>query len=217
MPMFPLGTVLFPGATLPLHVFEPRYRQMIGDCLATPEPEFGIALITRGSEVGGGDERSSVATVARLVQAAQFEDGRYALVTVGARRVRVNAWLADDPYPRADVDDWPDDVTGDSTMLAESLTGTLARVRRLNALSAEIDGNSADLSAQLSHDVVLASFQLCARAPVGPADQQRLLMAAGVGERLQLLNVALDDAEALLQFRLQHESGGGMATDVGGP
>ena len=80
--MFPLGTVLLPGAVLPLHVFEPRYRTLVADCLAG-EPEFGVVLIERGSEVGGGDVRRDVGTVARIVEVAELPDGRSALVTVG--------------------------------------------------------------------------------------------------------------------------------------
>ena len=55
--MFPLGTVLFPTLILPLHVFEPRYRALVENCLAAPQPEFGVVLIERGSEVGGDDVR----------------------------------------------------------------------------------------------------------------------------------------------------------------
>ena len=55
MPMFPLGTVLLPGGVLPLHVFEPRYRKMVTDCVESPDHEFGVVLIERGSEVGGGE------------------------------------------------------------------------------------------------------------------------------------------------------------------
>ena len=98
MAMFPLGTVLFPYALLPLHVFEPRYRLMMRHVL-DGDREFGVVLIERGSEVGGGDTRFDVATVARVVQAAELPDGRYALATVGMRRVRVERWLDDDPYP----------------------------------------------------------------------------------------------------------------------
>ena len=86
--MFPLGTVLVPGAMLPLHVFEPRYRALVADCIAG-EPEFGVVLIERGSEVGGGDARFDVGTRARIVQIAELPDGRYALSTVGLRRIRV--------------------------------------------------------------------------------------------------------------------------------
>ena len=86
LPMFPLGTVLFPYATLPLHVFEPRYRLMTRHVL-DGDHEFGVVLIERGSEVGGGDVRFDVGTVARVVQIAEVPDGRYALVTVGVRRI----------------------------------------------------------------------------------------------------------------------------------
>ena len=102
MAMFPLGTVLFPYALLPLHVFEPRYRLMMRHVL-DGDREFGVVLIERGSEVGGGDTRGALATVARVVQAAEMPDGRYALATVGMRRIAVERWLPDDPYPRADV------------------------------------------------------------------------------------------------------------------
>src|SRR5918995_5057301 len=108
--MFPLQTVLLPGAVLPLHVFEPRYRQLVIDCLAddTGEPEFGVTLIERGNEVGGGDQRADVGVVARMVQVEALPGGRYALVAVGTSRLRVNAWLPDDPYPLADIDEWRD-------------------------------------------------------------------------------------------------------------
>src|SRR5215217_7145860 len=109
MPMFPLGAVLLPGGVLPLHVFELRYRQLVQDCLASTDREFGVTLIERGFEVGGGDIRAMVGTVAKLVQVAETDDGRYALMTVGARRIRVNEWLPDDPYPVAEIEDWPDE------------------------------------------------------------------------------------------------------------
>src|SRR5580658_2819799 len=63
--MFPLGTVLVPHGVLPLHVFEPRYRVLMFDCLRGTR-EFGVVLIERGSEVGGDDQRFAVATVARI-------------------------------------------------------------------------------------------------------------------------------------------------------
>ena len=87
-PMFPLGSVLVPGMVLPLHVFEARYRALVRDCVAG-DGEFGVVLIERGSEVGGGDVRTDVGTVARIVQADEMPDGRFALGAVGVRRVRV--------------------------------------------------------------------------------------------------------------------------------
>jgi len=61
LPMFPLSTVVFPHAQLPIHVFEPRYRQLTTDCHAA-DGRFGIVLIARGPEIGGGDQRMEVAT-----------------------------------------------------------------------------------------------------------------------------------------------------------
>src|SRR4051794_34073883 len=101
--MFPLESVLFPYALMPLQVFEPRYREMIELCLRG-DGRFGVVLIERGSHVGGGDSRFDFGTVARVVEAARTPDGRYLLATVGAERLRVRKWLPDAPYPRADVD-----------------------------------------------------------------------------------------------------------------
>lgn len=211
LPMFPLGSVLLPGAVLPLHVFEPRYRALVRDCLETEEHEFGVTLISRGSEVGGGDQRLDVGTVARMVQVAELEGGRYAVVCVGTRRIRVNAWLPDDPYPLADVDDWPDHETDAADTEALEALGariatTLARVRRSCALAAELGDSVADASVDIADDPVLASYHLVALTPVGPADTYTLLCADGPVERVDRLDAMLDDLEALLQFRLADES-----------
>src|SRR6476646_7825142 len=113
IPMFPLGTVLFPHALLPLRVFEPRYRVMTERVLKA-EREFGVVLIERGSEVGGGDTRFDVGTVARVVRAQELPDSGYALATVGLRRIRVTRWLPDDPYPLAEVTDVVEPVQPDA-------------------------------------------------------------------------------------------------------
>lgn len=198
--MFPLGTVLLPGVFLPLHVFEPRYRALVQDCLAG-EPEFGIALIERGSEVGGGDARFDVGCVARIVEAGELPDGRYALATVGARRIRVERWLEDDPYPRAEVADWDDPAPapGDE----EARDAALSDVRRVLALAAEV-GEAVPPAAgvELSEDLVAASYQLAALAPVGPLDRLALLAAPSVGTRLASVRALLADVEAVLASRL---------------
>ena len=216
--MFPLGMVLLPGAVLPLHVFEPRYRQLVQD-LMEGEPEFGVTLIDRGSEVGGGDHRTSIGTVARVIQAAQTPDGRFALVTVGTRRIRVASWLPDDPYPLADVEDWPDEGEDDDSAgngraaqsIDEEIADVLREVHRVRALAVELGDLAADPGAEISTEPVLASYHLSALAPLGPADRFRLLGAPGPRRRLALLRELLGDAEAGLQFRLRG------AADDGGP
>ena len=109
--MFPLGTPLLPGGVLPLHVFELRYRMMMDDVVHSDVAEFGVVLIERGHEVGGGDVRCGVGTMARVVRHDELEDGRRAVVAVGDHRIRVERWLDDDPYPVAEVIEWPSPVT----------------------------------------------------------------------------------------------------------
>jgi Lon protease-like protein len=197
--MFPLGSVLVPSAGLPLHVFEPRYRRLVADCLAG-SGEFGVVLIERGSEVGGGDQRSDTGTVARIVDAAELPDGRYALVAVGVRRIRVDRWLPDDPYPCAEVADWPDPDPGPDH--GEHLRTVLTRLRRCLALAAEAGDQAAPATIELAEDPVLAGYQAAAVAPLGPLDQQRLLGASTPDERLALLGDLLDDVTQVLELRL---------------
>src|SRR5436190_17177350 len=150
LPMFPLGTVLFPHAVLPLHVFEPRYRALVETCLHS-DGRFGVVLIERGYEVGGGDTRFGVGTVARIVDAASTPDGRYLLATVGTERFRIRRWLDDDPFPRAEVDvigepkrvsdTAGDRKVGDRKVEVQRLLG------RVLALSAELGESAAPVEA----------------------------------------------------------------------
>lgn len=202
--MFPLGGVLFPSVVLPLHVFEPRYRALVAHCLAgTPERDgaldFGVALIERGSEVGGGDVRSSVGTTATIVEATELADGRWVLGIVGTARLRVLEWLDDDPFPVARVEDWPDPPTGDVEPI---LADTLRRLRRVLALRAEAGEAGPPATVEVSDDPTLASYQLSALAPLGPLDQQRLLGADSVARRLADLARLLDEEAGALEQRL---------------
>jgi uncharacterized protein len=205
MPMFPLGTALLPGAVLPLHVFEPRYRQMVHDILAdgVDAPEFGVVMIERGREVGGGDTRTRVGTVARVADMRAMPDGRYALVAVGAERLRVNAWLPDDPYPLADIDLWPDDDRGivdldDATRAIEQLH---QRVQELNEAVRALGEMTPPPDSEIADDPHLALYHLGSLAPLGPADRQRMLDAPTLAERLTVFAGALDDAAAVVRFR----------------
>jgi Lon protease-like protein len=198
--MFPLGSVLLPGSVLPLHVFEPRYRALVADVLEADQPEFGVVLIDRGSEVGGGDQRRDAGTVAHVTEVIALPDGRFALTAVGTRRIRVVAWLPDDPYPRAEVEDWPEDEP--SLVTAEAVDAVAARVRRLLAMATEAGADAAPATTEISDDPVLATYHLCALAPLGPADRHDLLTTTDPATRLARLDDLLDGAEELLRFRL---------------
>lgn len=202
-PMFPLGSVLLPGMVLPLHIFEERYRALVRDCMAG-EGEFGVALIERGSEVGGGDIRAMTGCIAQIVQAEEFPDGRWAVVAVGTRRVKVRGWLPDDPYPVAEVEDWPDPQVSDARQFAELAEAYMARcaeLRSVLALLVEL-GAEADPLTELSSDPVEGSYQIGVLAPLGALDRQRLLTADGPAERLELAAEMLDDQALMLRARL---------------
>jgi Lon protease-like protein len=200
LPMFPLGSVLFPSLVLPLHVFEPRYRAMVAHLLSDGvEPEFGVVLIERGSEVGGDDVRTDIGTVARLVEAGELPDGRWVLTTFGVRRLHVVEWLPDDPWPRAVVEDL-EDPPGATGVGWDEARVTL---RRVLGLATELGEAPVPVTVELADDPALGTFQAAAVAPLGPADQHRVLATVGVDERLALLADLLEDAAELLEARLR--------------
>lgn len=200
LPMFPLGTVLMPTQVLPLHIFEPRYRELMRQLTEPESPrELGVVLIERGHEVGGGDQRVAVGTVGRLAAAQQSPDGRWMALFAGAGRFRVVEWLPDDPYPQARVEDLPepewDPADGPALARAEEL------VRETLALAAELGEAAVPAGFELGDDPAERTWQLCAAAPLGPFDRQRLLEAPR-SVRLATLVEQVADARQMLAFRL---------------
>lgn len=206
-PMFPLGSVLLPGMVLPLHVFEDRYRALVRDCMAA-DRQFGVALIERGSEVGGGDIRAMAGTMAEIIQADELPDGRWGVVAIGDRRIRIREWLPDDPYPRAEVDEWPDAGPTLLEDLVEPYAERVASLRRVLALAVEL-GAEADPMVELSDDPAIGSFQIAVLGPFGALDRQRVLTAPGPVERLDLLAEMLEDQALMIEARFA----GGLGDD----
>lgn len=187
IPMFPLGSVLFPYTPLPLRVFEPRYLTMIGHLLEEDEPQFGVVLIERGHEVGGGERRNVVGAMARLVSVAADAEVLH-IMTVGTERFTVERWLDDEPFPRAEVTpvpelEWNDALTPLRTE-AESL------VRRTLARAPEARW---DADIELSDDPLSATWQLAAIAPLGEYDRFALLQSTTTGALLrQVIDLTLE-------------------------
>ncbi len=196
--MFPLGNPIVPCAAIPLHVFEDRYRRLMDDCLAA-DRQFGIVMIERGSEVGGDDTRTSVGTLARIVDANEADDGRWLLIAVGTTRIRVIEWLPDDPYPRAIVETIDEVPLREPAGIVKDLQ---RRVRRISALRSELGDPAAPVDVELHHDPVAAGFQAVAVGGLGPFDVQRILETDDTETRLRMIGEALDDAEELLRLRI---------------
>ena len=209
--MFALQSVLLPGMPLPLHVFEPRYLTMLETVIAGDQ-QMGVVLIERGREVGGGDVRCDVATMARVVETRRLADGRLLVMALGDRRVRVRRWLPDDPHPWAETEDWPDEPEPASTGAPElmyELTGLVTEARSL-ALRLQL-GPLAQAEApgpvDLGRDLALAAYRAAALAPLGPLDRFEVLSTPTAGERLVVAHRLVTDATELLRARIELGSG----------
>ncbi|WP_446221668.1 LON peptidase substrate-binding domain-containing protein [Nocardia sp. IBHARD005] len=207
IPMFPLGAVLLPGESLSLQIFEPRYVALIEDCMdGRREPEFGVVLIARGHEVGGGEVRTEVGTVARIAEVIELPGSRYRVRCKGTDRIRIDKWLVDAPYPQAEAAHWPDGPGTDDSALLEGLRERADRLHTLTAQFARRNGirrppPSASLQ-DLSDDPTTRSYELAARLPIGPTDRQSALSAPDPHSRLAALSTSVDDAIAMMEFRL---------------
>lgn len=202
--MFPLGTVLFPHMVLPLHVFEPRYRALMHDVLAD-DREFGVVLISHGHEVGGGDERTDLGTIARIVQAEELDDGRWLTITVGTSRLRVERWLDDAPYPRALITDLDDDHPTHEVI--EVRDRLLPRLRRVLAMQSELGDTRAEPTFDVATEPTVACWQPAILASLNPFDAQRVLSIDHCVDRLELVGDLLDGLEETLAWRIR--DGGG--------
>jgi uncharacterized protein len=197
--MFPLGTVLLPFAHLPLHIFEPRYRALVKDVLAA-DGEFGVVLIERGQEVGGGDVRFSVGTVAKIMQTAELPDGRWLLDAVGTERFRIAEWLPDDPYPVAMIEALRDEPS--DTEAAERRTAVERLLRQVLALQVELGFPAPSAVRTLDENPSVAAFEAAVLSPIGPMDTQKVLEAPSTAARLALLETLLTEARQFLSNRI---------------
>ena len=212
-PMFALQSVLLPGSPLPLQVFEPRYLAML-ETVIEGDQQMGVVLIERGREVGGGDVRCGVATMARVFEARQVADGRLLVMALGERRIRVRQWLPDDPHPWAETEDWPDEPetapAGDPELLDE-LAGLVTESRRL-AFRLRVghlarSGTEAPGPVELGQDLALASYRAAALAPLGPLDRFEVLSTPRATERLAVAHRLVTDATELLRAQIDFGSG----------
>jgi len=205
LPMFPLEVALFPDDDLPLRIFEPRYSQLVADCLAAADPVFGVVLIAAGREVGGGDDRYDVGALARIVEHHALGGGKYTLRCRMSERIRVQQWLPDAPYPRALVHSWPDEpgepVSNESIEQIEDRV--MALLERL-AAARDVELPPRDM---LFAGVALADtpgerlYALASRVPMGQADRYAVLSAASPDARLRALSEAIDTVAAMLDFQ----------------
>jgi uncharacterized protein len=191
LPLFPLSTVLFPGMRLPLHIFEERYRTLVADLLAEPEPRrFGVIAIRAGSEVGADSVAAlhEVGCVATVRQITPSSDGRYDLLTVGADRFRLLSVDRSLPYLRGEIELLPDDDAPEPGA-AEAAAGAVRQVQAgfrayLNALADQ--GGGVISIADLPDEPGLLSYVIGAAMIIDLPERQSLLAAPDAMARLRL-------------------------------
>lgn len=203
IPLFPLGTVLFPGVLLPLHVFEPRYRTLVRQLMASQDRrsrEFGVVGIRQGWEVGADGARAlyDVGCTAELRQVTPYEDGRFDIISVGRRRFRLHGVESGaQPYLCGAVEWLPDSPgePGEPQVLARSVGELFLRCRQLlrayepapeGHSGEDADGSAAEPDAYaLPEDPRLMSHLVATAAPFTLDDRQTLLAATDTTDRLR--------------------------------
>jgi Lon protease-like protein len=200
LPLFPLGTVLFPGLVMPLHVFEDRYRQMVNDLLAGPEPRsFGVIAIRQGRETGVDGVRSlhQIGCTATIREANPHSDGGFDLVTVGGQRFRLIEVDESAAYRRAEVRLLEEEV-GD----APDLEFTVKAVQEafqiyLDALT--IQGDVRVSVPDLPAEPVLLSYLVAASMIIELPVKQSLLSQPTAARRLTAERALLSRETTMLQ------------------
>jgi uncharacterized protein len=185
LPLFPLGSVLYPGLVLPLHIFEERYRRLVADLLDGPEPqEFGVIAIRRGRETGvdGVSAVYDTGCTAVLRQVEAYEDGRFDLITVGARRFTLIGLGDAAPYFSGEVEFLPDDV-GEAAEAALVVPAVRQSFRSYLDLLAEHGGAQITIP-DVPDEPLLLSYLVAAAVVADVPVKQQLLAEPDAHRRL---------------------------------
>ena len=185
--MFPLNTVLFPGAVVPLHVFEPRYRALVEALLEQPDPTqrlLGTVGIREGYEVGdhGSQSLYRVGCRLQLVEVSVGSDGTFDIEVVARDRIRLNELDTSGEFPLGDVADLAE---VDEEVPAPTVASAVGAFVACRCAISQIHDDP--LTGQLPTDPTYLSWTLSAAAPLPLPDRQTLLESDSAAERLALV------------------------------
>ena len=194
LPLFPLSVVLFPGMTLPLHIFEERYKAMIGDCIDRAQP-FGVVLIKEGREAGGPASPFSIGTTARVIQVERLAEGRMNIVTTGERRFETTEISQQRPHLVGQVrylEEEPGEIP--SPVIAEIGEQYATFLQNLSALAGGWTGR-----VEVSEDPVRLSYSIATNLDIPRRLRQELLELPTAGQRLERLLPLIKSGNQTLQ------------------
>jgi hypothetical protein len=198
LPIFPLNTVLFPGTRLPLHIFEERYKIMIGRCREENTP-FGVCLIKSGVEVGGSADPFAIGTTAHIADVQELDGGRLNVICLGGERFRIHEIIQHAPHvvAKADIVALPPEETPEA--LVADATNLFSEYIRLNLAAANQWARNIELPTEAN---ALADF-IGGRLGIEPRARQRLLEELSATLRLQAEVNVMRPALQQLQQRVE--------------
>ncbi|MBD0356516.1 MAG: LON peptidase substrate-binding domain-containing protein [Rubrobacter sp.] len=202
IPLFPLNVVLLPGAPLPLHIFEERYKQMVNECLES-ESEFGMVL----ADESGTRRVGCTARIVELVE--RYEDGRMLILVEGSRRFKLNNILTGRPYYMGEIEYLEEEPEEDVNALAEECIALLERV-----VEAATEGS---VGIEIEPPYRNLSFAIAGRVEFDLETRQQILELTSEKERLQkvkeLLTAAAQRLERERQAREKAQTNGHLRGD----
>jgi Lon protease-like protein len=202
IPLFPLNVVLMPGAPLPLHIFEERYKQMVNECLEE-KSEFGMVL----ADESGTRRVGCTARIVELVE--RYEDGRMLILVEGSRRFKLNSILTGKPYYVGEVEYLEEEPEEDVTALAEECIALLERV-----VEAATEGS---VGIEIKPPYRNLSFAIAGRIEFDLEARQQILELTSEKERLEkvreLLSAAAERLEREQQAREKAQKNGHLRGD----
>ncbi len=186
LPIFPLNTVLFPGMPLPLHIFEARYKEMIGKCLED-DRLFGVAVIKHGSEaLGPLAEPYLIGCTAKIVDYQPLQDGRMQISCVGEQRFRIQNLMDDLPYLVGEVEYHPI-IEENQEELETAAKQLIPKVHQYMNLLNQIE--PIDLDAEnLPQDPLLLGYLAASLLQMPPIEKQKILESDSA---LDLINATI--------------------------
>ena len=222
LPIFPLPLVLFPGATQALHIFEPRYRQMLADCLEG-DRRFGIAWVKPQPDLDPAPDLGDIGCIAHVHATHRLADGRSNIVTIGERRFTIQAWIDAPPvtpYRRARVEEFDDEPVDPAEMAPLAKEVRQGFQRLVKALAILTDRETQAFELPPPDDSARLSFQVASVLELEPDQKQLLLVMRSTGQRLRHLRDVLgplaEDAEkrASVHFRARGNGKGGPKASI---
>ena len=200
LPLFPLNFVLFPGQVQHLHIFEPRYREMINYCVDHNHP-FGVVLTKKSKNVAGKTIPHNIGTAARIVGLERLDDGRMIIATVGTKRFYIDKVSYDRSYLTGEVRSYP--VINGGTKKATTLAQQVRpRIMAYVNLIAEASRSQLPLK-RLPEDPTSLAFLIAMALQIGSDEKQKLLSLPGIPQMLAREDYLLQREGLLLQHQIE--------------